>query len=422
MEFRLLGKVEATARGRPVALGRPMDRLALAALLLAPGGSLTPGELAGRLWEEPPETAPDLVRDYLKKLRRHLNAAVPGAGALLPPHDGGYRMLVPRNRVDVHRFLDSADQAQRRVADEPARAAELYRAALSEWPSDASGPWGVEPLAGLPGAWAETERTALRNRHREALTTCAEIEIRAGGHEQRLIPELDRLLRAEPLDERVAGLLMHALVRAGRRGDALDVYGRTRRLLLDQLGQDPGPVLALMHRRVLNDRTLNDPPHAPLGAPMSATTRDHEDDQPGDESGHELAGTVARLVAEASAAGETDPSRTRSSGTRSSGPRSSGTVLIGTLRERFKQDTPAESALAWLVREPSSAAALAALENVLLAAIERDAGFAAELRALTTAPAPVRDERGSVSIQAESINKSNVFTSEVHIDGDFVIN
>ncbi|MGH3240042.1 MAG: hypothetical protein ACRDNL_06655, partial [Spirillospora sp.] len=62
MEFRLLGNVEASVRGRPVALGRPQDRLALAALLLAPGGSLTPGELAARLWaDRPPETAPDLA-------------------------------------------------------------------------------------------------------------------------------------------------------------------------------------------------------------------------------------------------------------------------------------------------------------------------------------------------------------------------
>ncbi|WP_165968832.1 AfsR/SARP family transcriptional regulator [Actinomadura sp. KC06] len=407
MEFRLLGKVEALVRGRPAALGRPMDRLALAALLLAPGGSLTPGELAGRLWEEPPETAPDLARDYLKKLRRHLNTAVPGAGALLPPHDGGYRMLVPRHRVDAHRFLDTADQAQQHVTREPARAAELYRAALAEWPSDASGPWVVEPLAGLPGPWAEIERTALCNRHREALTTCAEIEIRVGGHEQRLIPELDRLLRAAPLDERVAGLLMHALVRAGRRGDALEVFGLTRRRLLDELGQDPAPELTRMHQRVLNDDpTLNDPRPAPLGAPMPSTTTPDHDDQPGEETGHELAGTVARLVAEAS---------------RSGGTGSSGTVLIGRLRERFEQDTPAEAALAWLVREPYNADALAALERALLAAIARDAEFAAELRALAT-PTPVRDERGSVSIQAQSISKSSVFTSDVHISGDFVIN
>jgi DNA-binding SARP family transcriptional activator len=406
MEFRLLGKVEAEAGGRPVALGRPMERLALAALLLAPGGSLTPRELAGRLWGEPPETAPDLVRDYLKKLRRHLNGAVPGAGALLPPHDGGYRMLVPHGRVDAHRFLDMAHQAQRLVTDEPAQAAGLYRAALSEWPSDASGPYGVEPLAGLPGPWAETERTALRNRHREALTTCAAIEIPVRGQEQRLIPELDRLLRAEPLDERVAELLMHALVRAGRRGDALEVFGRTHRRLLDELGQAPGPDLTRMHQRVLHeDPTLHDSVPAPMGAPMSSTTRD-QCDHPGEEAGYELAGTVARLVAEAS---------------RNGGTESPGAVLIGRLRERFEQDTPAEAALAWLVREPSSAAALTALERALLAAIARDTEFASELQALTT-PASIRDERGSVSIQAQSISKSNVFTSEVHVSGDFVIN
>lgn len=406
MEFRLLGQVEAAVRGRPAPLGRPMDRLALAALLLAPRGALTPGELAGRLWEEPPETAPDLVRDYVKKLRRHLNAAVPGAGALLPPHDGGYRMLVPRRRVDVHRFLDTVEQARGHAVDDPVRAAALFRTALSEWPSDASGSWGAEPLAGLPGPWAETERAALRNRHREALTTCAEIEIRIGGHEQRLIPDLDRLLRAAPLDERVAELLMLSLVRAGRRGDALELFGLMRRRLLDQLGQDPGPDLTGTHQRVLNeDPTLTEPRSASQGVPMSQDGSDH-DDRPDGGARHELAGSAARLVAEASGRGDTG---------------SSGQVLIGRLRERFAQDTPAEAALAWLVREPSSAAALAALEGVLLAAMVRDAGFAAELRTLVM-PEPVPDERGSVSIHAASINKASVFTDRVHVSGDFVIN
>jgi predicted ATPase len=51
--------------------------------------------------------------------------------------------------------------------------------------------------------------------------------------------------------ERAVGLLMDALVAEGRDAEALTVYERTRAVLADELGADPGAALAERHLRIL---------------------------------------------------------------------------------------------------------------------------------------------------------------------------
>ncbi|WP_279433229.1 BTAD domain-containing putative transcriptional regulator [Micromonospora sp. KC213] len=66
-----------------------------------------------------------------------------------------------------------------------------------------------------------------------------------------LVPELDRLVAAHPLDERLTGQLMVALYRSGRQADALARYRMTSRLLAEELGVGPGAGLREIHRGVL---------------------------------------------------------------------------------------------------------------------------------------------------------------------------
>ena len=51
--------------------------------------------------------------------------------------------------------------------------------------------------------------------------------------------------------ERFWALLMLALYRCGRQGEALAAYQRAAKILADELGVDPGPELGLLHKRIL---------------------------------------------------------------------------------------------------------------------------------------------------------------------------
>jgi len=97
---------------------------------------------------------------------------------------------------------------------------------------------------------ADTERTRLAEVHVAAMEDRAEALLELGGHRE-LASELSALVAEYPLRERISVLLMTALYRSGRQAEALAVYTRTRTLLDEELGIDPGPELQQLHLRIL---------------------------------------------------------------------------------------------------------------------------------------------------------------------------
>ena len=72
----------------------------------------------------------------------------------------------------------------------------------------------------------------------------------------------------QPFRERRWAQLMLALYRSGRQRDALDAYQRARRLLVDELGVEPGPELRRLEAAVLaQDPSLDLLSPAPVSAP-----------------------------------------------------------------------------------------------------------------------------------------------------------
>ncbi|MET7401191.1 BTAD domain-containing putative transcriptional regulator, partial [Dactylosporangium sp. NPDC005572] len=73
----------------------------------------------------------------------------------------------------------------------------------------------------------------------------------AAGRSAEALTEAERLVAAEPLQERVAGLHMLALARCGRTAEALEAYRRLRAALAEELGVDPSAELSELHTALL---------------------------------------------------------------------------------------------------------------------------------------------------------------------------
>jgi predicted ATPase len=87
----------------------------------------------------------------------------------------------------------------------------------------------------------------LRTRARELSAEARVSDGRAGD----VIGELQTLVMEQPLRERPRSLLMSALAAVGRHAEALHVYDDFRRLLGEELGTEPSPLLASQHSELL---------------------------------------------------------------------------------------------------------------------------------------------------------------------------
>ncbi|MFJ9116064.1 AfsR/SARP family transcriptional regulator [Streptomyces sp. NPDC102394] len=246
--FSLLGPLRAWRQDAELALGPPQQRAVLALLLLRRGRTVGVGELVDALWgADPPAAAVSVLRTYVSRLRGLLEPDRPADGSprLLLTLGDGYALRTDAVVSDLERFEDLVARAGARQAEgDDLAAVELLRTALDLWQGT--------PLAGVPGPGAETERRRLKEGRLTALETRLRIELDLGRH-ARVLPELTALHEAHPLREALCELLVHALYRGGRRAEALAVYDRTRRALVDGLGIEPGPSLRALRAGLLTE-------------------------------------------------------------------------------------------------------------------------------------------------------------------------
>ena len=101
MEIRLLGVTEASAGGRPIALGAAQQRAVLAMLALRAGTPVSVDRLIEGLWGEgAPSSANKMVQLYVSQLRR----LVDGGEAEIVTRGRGYELRLPDEAVDALRF------------------------------------------------------------------------------------------------------------------------------------------------------------------------------------------------------------------------------------------------------------------------------------------------------------------------------
>ncbi len=176
----------------------------------------------------------------------------------------GYRFSGAGTALDATRLDElTAEAAAAWRAGDLGTAVDAHRRAL--------GRFHGEPLAGLPGPSADMMGLRLTERRLALVTRRAEGLLRLRRHTQ-AIDKLWASAVAHPHSEPVAALLMRALHDTGRRADALSVFARLRRVLLDDLGVEPDERLRRLHEAVLRDEPPGGPvvrwPAAP-GAPRS---------------------------------------------------------------------------------------------------------------------------------------------------------
>ncbi|QGZ51176.1 AfsR family transcriptional regulator [Streptomyces sp. QHH-9511] len=236
MEFRLLGAVSVATGAGELPLGPAKRRSLLAALLLRPNRPVPVERLTDALWdEEPPPRARSVIQGHVSRLRGLLaDAEAESFGVELVTQGTAYVLRMPETLLDAHRFEELVTLARGQTA--PADAVAMYQEALSLWQGPAlTGAYPSKPLQAAAHALEELRLATV-----ELLATAY---TRLGEH-ARAAAVLRAEAEAHPLRESLAAALMRALRRAGRRSEALDWFHRTRRLLADELGVDPGRELA----------------------------------------------------------------------------------------------------------------------------------------------------------------------------------
>jgi YVTN family beta-propeller protein len=260
IEFRILGPLEVRDDDREVSIrGRKLQSL-LALLLLHAGEVVSRDRLIDDLWgDDPPSTAAKTLQVHVSRLRREIGDAIVS-------HGGGYSIRVGPGELDLERFEQLVAEGRRALAEQqPERASVRLRGALDLW----RGP-PLPELAGEPFARAQIGR--LEDARLAAIEERFEAELELG-RQADAIPELELLAARHPYRERLHELLMLALYRSGRQADALAAYRDARKVLVDELGLEPGKRLRELHSAILaQDPALERPsPPAPAGAEHPAS-------------------------------------------------------------------------------------------------------------------------------------------------------
>jgi predicted ATPase/DNA-binding SARP family transcriptional activator len=239
LEIRILGPLEVVSGGALLPLGGQKQRAVLAILTIRAGTVISADELIELLWSgSPPATASTTVQVYVSRLRKLIGADLIATAA------GGYVLSAELDLLDTARFEQRAARGRElRRANKPTEASAALTEALSLWRGPALADFTYE-------SWAQSDIIRLDEQRLACLEERVEADL-ACGRDSNLVGELEALVAAYPLRERLRAQLMLALYRAGRQAEALEAYHRARATLVDELGIEPGPELQELNRKIL---------------------------------------------------------------------------------------------------------------------------------------------------------------------------
>jgi DNA-binding SARP family transcriptional activator len=259
ISFSVLGPMTAELRTAgtdtcPVELdaGPFKQRLLLALLLCRCNSVVLVEQLIDTLWwDGPPRTAHKNIQVYISHLRKLLTAD--GRPSRLRYRPPGYQLVLGPAEVDALRFEDLSRAGRLALRRGDARgAAESMRQALGLWRGPALADLQLSPAL-------REEAARLDDRRLSVYEDWFEAELLLGNHAE-VLEQIEGVVRAHPLRERLRSHQLTALYRGGRQAEALAEYDNHRQLLAAELGLDPSPALRRLYQNILSGHpTLNAP-------------------------------------------------------------------------------------------------------------------------------------------------------------------
>lgn len=254
MWIGFLGPLQVVGSGGEVPIRAAKHRSLLAALATKAGNVVSVGSLAETIWDgRPPPSWRVTLRTYVMRLRETFGSAEDGRIVAV---SSGYLLNANSDELDLLSFdtLCSAGLAAERAGDWRQVATVL---------ADAERLWRGVPFADIPSRSTHDAYVFyLQEKRFAALEARIRAEVRlsllGAAH---VIPDLRRLVASHPERERLRGLLMLALYRAGRQAEAFGVFRDAWAFATTELGVEPDRVLTEGYRRMLatDTRLLSEP-------------------------------------------------------------------------------------------------------------------------------------------------------------------
>lgn len=234
--IRVLGPVDVMRPDGAESLGGSLPQTLVSTLVIAAGRIVSIDHLIEVMWgDNPPASAINTLQSYVSRLRHLLGAE----SIKLANH--GYLLDVDVEHVDALMF----EQLIRAAAGDdcpPEESRSLCHEALQLWRGV---PFG--DLADIDPFRLEAMR--LDELRMLAMETQLEAEL-ALNHPELVIGTLESAVRESPYREHLWFMLIEALMREGRRREALDACRQLRELLAE-IGLKSGPRLATLEDRIV---------------------------------------------------------------------------------------------------------------------------------------------------------------------------
>jgi DNA-binding SARP family transcriptional activator len=239
-EFRVLGPVEVRRGNETLPIGDKALAVSVGLLMsaneLVSVDALMEWAWGGKLPAHPRAA----LHNVLSRLRGLFGPGV------IETQRTGYRLLTDAEHLDLLKFRKLSDAA----ADSVRRGRDPETADLL---AEALALWRPPPLANVDSPLSARDVVGrLTDQFMNAHEIYAQACLRLRRYHV-VIEQLSAQVDAYPYRESLAGLLMLAQLRSGRRADALTTYEMVRTALCDGLGIDPGIPLQQLYLQILQN-------------------------------------------------------------------------------------------------------------------------------------------------------------------------